>query len=251
MTHARLLAPLALTALLSAPALAQAPGESPQPAPEQPADAPSPEDEDPEAVSARDAQQEEESPEEQLDRLLKTRQVTLNFDETPLADALGFVQDVSGLNIVTYPGVPADVAVTLRLRDISLLNAIKLILASHEDLDHAIWAGAVVVKPRATKLPPLEPKPQAPEGSLERTIWTQVLTLNFNDTPAPDVVDFLRDITGLNIVVTAAAKPKLDAALVTLKVRGMDLGRVLTHLTDPHGLRWTAGEAVTIDVKLP
>lgn len=228
----------AVSLLCPVTALAQDPDPQPTEAP------------DDDAVSARDAQQEEETPEQAIDRLLKTRQITLDFQGTPLEEALLFLRDLSGVPFLIHPAVPADVAVTLRLQDLSMLNALKLILASHEDLDFAIWSGAVVVKTRAVTLPPQpSPRPDAPEGSVERKLATLKLTCNFDQTPGLDVFDFLRDITGLNVVLTSAAQTRYEQTFVDLQVRDFDLARVLNLLTGLHGARWSVtDDAITVDV---
>ncbi len=72
---------------------------------------------------------------------------------------------------------------------------------------------------------------------LLRHLDNQRISLNFEDTPFADAVDFLRDVTGLNIVVTTKAKelvenaPKLKLKLKDVKVRNA-LELVLTQ-TDP------------------
>jgi general secretion pathway protein D len=63
-----------------------------------------------------------------IKRVLETRTVTLSFQETPLAQVISFLQDITGLNITIDPAIDAQVTLTLRLRDIILKNALQLIM---------------------------------------------------------------------------------------------------------------------------
>lgn len=65
--------------------------------------------------------------------ILDERKLTLNFQETPLADVIAFLQDITGLNIVTAVGVDSEAPVSLRLKDVSLRAALDLIAASVGD----------------------------------------------------------------------------------------------------------------------
>jgi type II secretory pathway component HofQ len=59
---------------------------------------------------------------------LDTLTLNLNFDATPLTEVVQFLQDITALNYVIDKSVPdREAEVTLRLKDISLRNALKLI----------------------------------------------------------------------------------------------------------------------------
>jgi type II secretory pathway component GspD/PulD (secretin) len=79
----------------------------------------------------------------EINRRLESQQITLNFDQTPFEEAINFLRDITGLNYV-LSGEAQDlvdnenVAVTLRLRNITLKNALNLILASNESLAYRI-----------------------------------------------------------------------------------------------------------------
>jgi type II secretory pathway component GspD/PulD (secretin) len=196
----------------------------------------------------QDAEQEEESVEEALERQLKTQNVTLNFDATPIDEAFNFLRDITGLNILVYPGVDAEAEVHLRLKDISLDNALKLILASAgEGVDFQVWAGAVVVKPAKVEL---GEAPEPGDSAVGKVLATRRVTLNFPGTPFEEVIAFLQDVTGLNVVLEAKAREKGDALAVSLRVRDLDLARALTLSTHPYGLTWKVeNDAVVISVK--
>ncbi|MBX3470109.1 MAG: hypothetical protein KF878_24805 [Planctomycetes bacterium] len=62
-------------------------------------------------------------------QVLKSRKVTLNFPQTPFSEVVSFLQDITGLNITVSPQVDQESStVSLRLRDIPLEDALRLIL---------------------------------------------------------------------------------------------------------------------------
>lgn len=76
---------------------------------------------------------------------MATQKVSLSFEETPLSQCLDFLRDVTNLSLVVASDVDTDeVAVTVRLKDIPLQNALKLMLASG-DLDYEVRGGFVAI----------------------------------------------------------------------------------------------------------
>lgn len=86
----------------------------------------------------------------EINRRLDTQQITLNFEQTPFDEAINFLRDITGLNYV-LSGDAQDlvenesVTVSLRLRNITLKNALNLILASHETLTFRIESGVIKI----------------------------------------------------------------------------------------------------------
>jgi len=85
-----------------------------------------------------------------INRRLEAQQITLNFDETPFEEAVNFLRDITGLNYVLSADAQdlvdnEQVMVSLRLRDITLKNALNLILASHEALSWRIEDGVIKI----------------------------------------------------------------------------------------------------------
>lgn len=80
---------------------------------------------------------------------LESQQVSLNFDQTPFNEAVDFLREITGLNYVVSREAQdlidgESVEVSLRLKNISLQNALNLILAAHEDLTWKIANGGVI-----------------------------------------------------------------------------------------------------------
>lgn len=87
-----------------------------------------------------------------IGRVLATRKVTVRFEGTRLEDALDFIRDVSGLNLVldaTARKEHGERPVTLRLTDIGLGSCLELVLAqASADLGLGVKHGVLWVAPR-------------------------------------------------------------------------------------------------------
>lgn len=93
----------------------------------------------------------EESPvEAQIKSTLATRKVSIDFRQTSFEDALDFLRQVTGLNYYVAPAAAEalaseDVKISLKLRDITLQNALLLILGQAKDLVYRVRNDAVVI----------------------------------------------------------------------------------------------------------
>jgi len=281
------------------------------------------------ADAAKDADAAKSAP---VHEKLESAKISLHFDGTPFNEAIEFLRDVTQLNYAV--GSEArdlidneSLEVSLRLKDISLVNAIKLILASHEELTYRIRAGVILIQTTdalaSSELAleayavedivsgALQGKGGAcldgdalielldeilddGEGSLEYTTgpegekgtllvrrspgdqaqvrqllsylrtlerespaqpkWirdyrqllsSRKVTLNFSETPLADVISFLQDITGLNLVI--ASEVDSDQILVSLRLRDVSLKDALTIVLEQARLaRSFVNEAILI-----
>lgn len=83
---------------------------------------------------------------------------------------------------------------------------------------------------------------------LRKLLKKRTVTVNFVKTEFTEVLDFLRDITGLNIVLSKEAKKELGKAPVTLRVKKIQLKSCLNLILDQvskdlrygvkHGVMW-------------
>lgn len=182
-------------------------------------------------------------PDKALSERLKSQVISLNLDETPLGDVASFLTDITGVPVVVGPGVDTEAPVTLKLNGVSLKDALKLITASQEGLVARPYCGVLWLGQKGQRLP--APPAIPADGPL-----AQRVTLNFSGTPAPEALDFLRDVCPtLKLLVSEPAKAKLEAETTTLRVADLPVIRVLALLQAMHGLTSKQeGDTVELDV---
>lgn len=76
------------------------------------------------------------------------------------------------------------------------------------------------------------------------------VTLSFSDTPLMNVISFLQDITGLNIIISAAGAQQAQEESVTLRVKDIPLDHALTMICDEVGLIYEIKESYIV-IKYP
>ncbi|MBI4574766.1 MAG: hypothetical protein HY722_00720 [Planctomycetes bacterium] len=180
---------------------------------------------------------------------LATRRVTLNFTETSLGEVLAFLADITGLNFVGDPRLDLEeVRATLRLRSMPLATALELIAlqtATEFGVRNGVvyWAapgdvyddGAAAVREALAR----QRHREAVGG--EREDWPAVaarrVSLNFDATPFPAVLDFLREVLGVDIVVSPAAAEVIEDLSLRVSLRLSDLGveNALALIVKTHG----------------
>ena len=78
------------------------------------------------------------------------------------------------------------------------------------------------------------------------------IDLAFEKTRFDDILSFIRDFTGLNIVVDATIPDRVDPdRRLDLKVRDQTVGTVLSRLLSELGLAYTVTEEEVVLVTLP
>jgi len=98
-----------------------------------------------EELAANKEKGEETEADKKISALLKTKKVSFDFVDTPVGDALAFMQNLLGVNIVVGPDVDKQHALTLRVNDMNVGSALqwmaKLVGARVEVKDGAIFIG--------------------------------------------------------------------------------------------------------------
>lgn len=123
---------------------------------------------------------------------------------------------------------------------LGLLCTATLVPAADEPYTIARWGNALLVT--APGGPGMSP---AVAAKLQQRV-----TLDFQDAPVTDVIDFLRNVSKVNIVVAPAVT--LSAPTITLKAKDMSLGNTLhwvtkmtnTHMGYIHGALFISDEPV-------
>jgi|GEM_PF-619625 len=228
----------------------------------------------PSATPAQDATQ-QPSPIER--KMAGVRIPSIEFSQTPLSDALAFLQqrsveleraatgnDAQGINILLSDREElADHPVTLRLRDIPIGHAITLAARA---------AGAQVrVDTFAVMVELPQPDATAPafyskrdQQSLREKLDTIVIpSIEFSDTPVRDAIEFLvarsmeldpargtASSPGINIALFAG--PTTDEPSVTLRLTEIPLGEAIRYTAELAGLsRAIEGNVVILAAPAP
>lgn len=171
---------------------------------------------------------------------LEAQQVNLNFDGTPLADALDTLQELTSINLVVSPAAKAkadkdQAKVTMKAKDLALKSALALTLASAE-LHSEVFHGVVFVMTKAESEKKDRPVVKL-EGELKKKLEAQKVTFNFSDTPLSEVAQFLGDLTGLKFETSE----KIDGEKVSvdLRLRNVSAASALAILARVTGLKVT------------
>lgn len=185
---------------------------------------------------------------------LIAQKVTVNFEGVPLRDAVAFLVDMTGTNIVV-DHVVKNVSVDLRLREVSL----KIVLGMIAKLDQLAFTVVhdVVMLTTPERLHELSlqtwPTVTDLRDPLDKSTLTkmsnQSVSLNFSGTGVEDVLDFLRAIGQLNIVVSSAAKAhlqSLNAGVVKLRVRDVSVETSLRLVLITNGLAYRLEGGVVV-----
>lgn len=129
------------------------------------------------AAGSAAAQEASDSQKRILEKVAK-HTVTLDFTATPLTDVLNFLRDDSGLNFHLDPATseklaPERMNVTLKVRDLPLKSALKLI-CGERDLTVRLKEGILVVGPKGSEA-----------GRVTRMYDVRDLILAIGDFPGP------------------------------------------------------------------
>ncbi len=158
------------------------------------------------------------------------KKITLNFPETAFGEGLIFIQDITGINVVVDPAVDATQAISLRLKDITVQNALELMVEQVGDCTYEVWRGTLFFTSK--KSPKPAPPPPALTDDAKKIAEEKRLTLNFPETPLEDVVAFLQDITGVNFVLGKG----LEERTVSFRVKDVTVGAALDIICRVAGL---------------
>jgi tetratricopeptide (TPR) repeat protein len=211
---------------------------------------------------------------------LRSIRVTADLADAPLTAVVDHLREITGLNL-HLSGVP-DGRATFRVADARLDDALRSVLAPR-DLAHVVRDGGVLIVPAAElrrgvrlelydvqdltygmqdfpgvdiSLARDDVGPRV-EGRLEedpdllaigRKLRTMKIDLAFENTELADILAFIRDFSGLNLVVDVGVD---TGGRLTFRSKGRVLGEVLRELIEPRGLhlRVTEEKVVLITSK--
>ncbi|MBI5367254.1 MAG: hypothetical protein HZA54_09470 [Planctomycetes bacterium] len=189
--------------------------------------------------------------------------VDLHFNEAPLGDVLEFLREFSGLNLIV-DGARIDLAagepVSCVLKGVSMASALKLVGAGswvpcvHEGVillttpdGKVALAGQAARRAEAGRARAAELNVPAAEAELRRKLVGTKVTVDFTDASLADILSFLQDLTGLNVVSQSSGGHALAAeGKLTIRARDLSVEHLLGVLCDTAGLEYTTQDGIIL-----
>ena len=136
-------------------------------------------------------------------RKLETMKITVDFEDVKLPEAVDYLRDVTGLNLVMLPKAmekDGDSKIRLKVKDLSVKSVLKLLLASR-GLTATYRDGAIVILP----------KEDLQDSTAMRMFDVRALQVKIQDFAGPVV-----ELTGANSKKVGAVVTLLDEPRTTL-----------------------------------
>ena len=165
----------------------------------------------------------EATPDQRVAAALDVRTVTLDFNQATVGEFCELMTDLLSVAVVVAPG-SEHLKISLRLRDVKARKVLSVATLA-AGLECSFGCGVVYLHPAGKGLGPIP--------VLEPDLRGQRITFCFDDTPFMESLAFLQDLTGANLVATAAAA--VDARL-SFRVRDLPLGMALALIARQAGL---------------
>ncbi|MEW6359540.1 MAG: hypothetical protein AB1696_24595 [Planctomycetota bacterium] len=160
------------------------------------------------------------TPEEQgLVAALNEKRVDVSFADAQISDAMNYLRDLTGVNIVLVGESIKKRAVTMDIKGVSLGAALNLAAGPEgacSVLGNAVCvgsAGDVDAVMKNDVLLPEDPTPE--EAEMIEMLDKKRVTISFEQTPMADVVNFLGTLTEMNAVLVGD-KMRKDTRTVNL-----------------------------------
>jgi hypothetical protein len=205
-------------------------------------------------------------------RRMLSRRVSFEFVDTPLSEAVSFLQALTRLNIIVDSEAvktSGETPISLKAADMPLARAFRLILR-HAGLGYALVDEAVFVStPKRLKEVTRRRAPERPGAAraglkrggeespaarkLEKTLKRRI-SFEFVGEPVTEIVEFLRAMTRAGIDLDEKAAERAGKILVSLRVSDMPLRLALSWVTELSELDWELGEEgilITLRKKIP
>jgi hypothetical protein len=190
--------------------------------------------------------------EKKLDEKLDQK-LAFNFEDTDPTDLFNFLRKIAGINIIIHPKAEATMKatpITLNGKDVTARETLnKLMPMLHVRfmiLDQAVFITSLPEDDQGVFEKTEKSLAEAEVvGAADQTDWGKIIlsrldqsvTLDFQDASLEDVVLFLRQTTGLTIILDPKALTD-KSPTVTMKVEAMKLRFVLNHIMRLTNLRY-------------
>ncbi|MBE7462593.1 MAG: hypothetical protein HS116_03765 [Planctomycetes bacterium] len=180
------------------------------------------------------------------------RKVDFEFVDTPLSEAVGFLQSLTKTTIVIDPALANAAAVTLKVTDMRIDLALEWIAKLSEgetelrDGAYYLYAKPAGQSPPQTAQLVLE-SPRETMAQLDRSV-----SFEFVEAPFDEALEFLRTLANTNITVDPRIAPRVARKSITLRASGMRLDFALNWITRFSACAWQVKDgAIYISDKFP
>jgi hypothetical protein len=170
-------------------------------------------------------------------KTLRGKVVSLDFSDTPLETVIGFLREVSKVNLVLTPEARTaapEAGVTLKIEELPLDQALRLILMPH-NLHYRVDNGVVIVDIR---------------DASARVAMRTGTDYDFVNVSLTLAVEFLAGNAGLPVSFAPGAREIADRARVTRKGRDVPVEKALADVLADCGFEYgILNGAIVIDRK--
>lgn len=167
-----------------------------------------------------------------------SRKVSFEFVDTPLSEAVAFIQSLTKTSIVLDPALANAGPVTLKVTDMPIDLALKWI-AKLTDGEIELRDGACYMRAKPAGQGPPQPAQlvlESPRDSLAPL--DRKVSFEFTETPSDEALDFVRALTNVSIVVDPKMAPLAARKPITLRTTDMRLEFALNWITRLSGCAW-------------
>lgn len=157
------------------------------------------------------------------------RKISVEFDDKPVHEAIGFIISVTGLNVIGDPGSePSVKSISLKAKDLTLADVLKQIL-DQAGLEYQIGNTAMYIvkkgSPKREDVAPFKPVADWEKAFVEKL--QKKVTAEFVDTPLEEAIAYWRSLAKVNINLDAKLSHE---TLVNWKFKDHTLETVLTEI---------------------
>lgn len=163
--------------------------------------------------------------------------ISLDFADTPVTDAVAFLHDVSGINMMLDPSAVdgEGPAITLKCESMRLGDALDIILDA-AGLDYVARDALFISDSKGLDDAPTygwpREAPGAADGDQRAELTAKLvdkMSLDFAQTPIEDVIAFLHDVSGINMMLdpVLSSRSYKDSRPITFRIDGVTLRTAL------------------------
>lgn len=152
---------------------------------------------------------------ESVNKLLAEKKIPLNLVEMTVGEAVLYMENVTGLNIVVDPDIDATQTLSVKEKAAPAKRVFERIAAEAGGV-HEVWKGVVLILKKGVKRKP----PPAPKLTADaKEAWDRKISIHFPEAELSDVAKHLSQVSGANFECASNCDPK-----VFLRFRDVRLG---------------------------